>query len=449
MLLVTIALLPALAAAPGVGAGRAAAQAVSRPNVLIIVTDDQRYEGSMGLMPKTRRWFGAGGTEFTQGFVTTPLCCPSRSTIFSGRYAHNHRVLTNLDPPSLLDMDGTMQRYLHDAGYRTAIAGKVLNYWKVEWDAPHFDRWATLRGEYFDTYWNLDGTVKKVSGYTTDQVKGHAVRFLRWFETADAQPWFLYVAVHAPHKDYLPAPKYADAPVPTWGPLPSVYETDRSDKPPWSRWAWTPDRVRPIRDAQLRTLMSVDDLVGRVSRELRSLDETNTLAFFLSDNGLLWGEHGIGANKRFPYTESIQVPFFVRWPGHLAAGASDDRFATNVDILPTVLEATGVSPDLVYPLDGRSLLQPGSRNRLFLEYFVSSDLPGVPSWASIRNESYQYVEWYDALGNLIFREYYDLVEDPYQLVNLLHDGNTENDPDVSAIAAQLDDDRECAGTACP
>ena len=118
--------------------------------------------------------------------------------------------------------------------------------------------------------------------------------------------------------------------------------------------------------------MSVDDMVQRIFDELDAMGETSdTLAIFTSDNGYLWGEHRIGEEKRFPYTESVGVPFLMRWPGHVSAGAVDDRLAANVDILPTILDAAGVVPALLYPLDGRSLLTSTSRHRQLLEYWKS------------------------------------------------------------------------------
>jgi hypothetical protein len=114
----------------------ALAHQASRPNVLIIRTDDQRYS-TLDVMHDTRAWFRTGGTRFTRRFVNTPLCCPSRSSIFTGRYAHNHGVRTNPDAKRLLQYS-TVQRYLRDAGYRTAIAGRYLPSWPLGDDPPHF-----------------------------------------------------------------------------------------------------------------------------------------------------------------------------------------------------------------------------------------------------------------------------------------------------------------------
>ena len=259
----------------------------------------------------------------------------------------------------------------------------------------------------------------------------------------------MYVTPHAPHSSFSPAARYANAPVPAWNGNPAVFETDKTDKPPVVRnnsVAFAD--ADAIRTAQLRTLMSVDDMVQTIFNELEVLGEAqDTLAIFTSDNGFLWGEHG-RMEKRMPYTQSTQLPFFVRWPGHVAAGVQDGRLTANIDVEGTLLEAAGVTP--AHVMDGTSLFTTGSRDRLLLEYFLSPDAPGIPSWASDLTATRQYTEWYNpTTGAISFREYYDLVNDPWQLTNLLADGNPNNDPNVAALHAQLTADRSCTGGTCP
>jgi arylsulfatase A-like enzyme len=458
-------LIPASLTAAGTVASRgAAASEPVRPNILIILTDDQRVHDTLGVMPQTRRLFERGGTRYPNGFVTTPLCCPSRSTIFSGRYAHNHGVTGQRSPtgpppqPPEPDPRATMQRYLHDAGYRTAIAGKFLV--NVPWSTspPNWDRWAVTGGGYNDPWFNVDGDVRRLNGqYSTTVVGDETVRFLRGFDrTDDAAPWLMYVAPQAPHSTphghYVPEGRYRGAPVPHWNGNPAEREVDRSDKPPWVEgrtydWATQGRRARAV---QLRTLMSVDDQVARIYRTIDALGEQNTLAFFLSDNGFTWGEHGIGEEKRFPYTESVKVPFFARWPGHVAAGVVDRSLVANVDLLPTILRAAGLSPQLRYPLDGRSIFARG-RRRLLLEYFVSPDDPVLRGWAGIRAHRYEYVEWFDdpARTDVVFREYYDLTKDPWELTNRYRDGRPGNNPPTVRLHRRLVHDMACAGATCP
>jgi arylsulfatase A-like enzyme len=429
-------------------------KAVGRaPNVLIVVTDDQR--AGLRVMPETRRYFVDGGTRFPNSFVATPLCCPSRATIFTGRYAHNHGVRSNLaEEAEHLDQRTTLQHYLHDAGYRTGIFGKYLNKWDLDRSPPGFDEWSinAIGSSYYNEDYNTAGEVAPVDEYSTDYLAEQARRFLRATERSqDARPWFLYVATTAPHGPGTPAPRYAGAPVPFWPGDPAARERDRRDKPGYVRADhFTLTEGRRLRRRQYRTLMSVDDLVGSVFETLRGLDENRrTLAFFVSDNGLMWGEHGLNS-KGFPYTEAIRVPLLMRWPDHARAGELDLRLVSTVDLAPTVMDAARLEPAASAPMDGRSLLDhTWTRRRAFMEFWRSPPKFHAPTWASIRTKAYQFVQYYTGRGRPAFREYYDLASDPWQLHNLLRDHATSNDPDVARLERRVTADRRCAGRTCP
>ena len=427
----------------GLASGPVASRAAepSRPNILIIITDDQRTDGTMAAMPKTQAWFADGGTWFPNGLVTTPLCCPARASIFSGRFVHNHGVRTNSDSAGVqaFDQAHTMQAYLHAAGYRTGIAGKFLNTWPTSQAPLGFDRW------FLTEAYSPGGT------YNTVRLGDLATSYLDgWNATDDEAPWFLYLAPKAPHAPFTSEAKYAQSSVPPWPGNPAQFEADRSDKPPWVRSSsTTPTAIEDLRVQQLRTLYSVDDMVDRVMSHLAAIGEENTIAFFLSDNGYFWGEHGIAGTKRLPYLDSPRVPLGMRWPGHVTAGASDPRMATNIDLAPTALEAAGLATPPEAPMDGVSLLSGAPRQRLLLEYYRSPDALKWPSWSSTLTSTYQYIEWYeDDLRTVSFREYYDLTNDPWQLSNLLGDGVPGNDPDVGVLSATLAQDRTCAGASC-
>jgi arylsulfatase A-like enzyme len=148
------------------------------------------------------------------------------------------------------------------------------------------------------------------------------------------------------------------------------------------------------------------------------------------------------------------VPFLVRWPGRVPAGRLDDRFIANVDIAPSLLAAAGVTATLKYPFDGKAILSPSglttaTHSPLFLEYYFSPDFSNVPPWKSILTQTYQYIQMYDGQGNVMFREYYDLVNDPWENANLLADGNPGNDPDVPSLEARIESYASCVGKACP
>ncbi len=218
------------------GSASAADAAVSgnpnhRPNVLIIVTDDQPAgEDVYQVMPKTMELFGEGGTVFRQAVATTPLCCPARASILTGRYAHNHGVISQDSQP--LNQRTTIAHYLQEAGYRTAIVGKFLNQWKS--DPPYFHRWATVdkeTGGYFESTFNVDGEPRPVKDYSTSYMTKTSIEYLRAFEKRDEQPWLLYIAPLAPHPPASPEPRYEGSSVPEFHETPSRSEVDRTDKP--------------------------------------------------------------------------------------------------------------------------------------------------------------------------------------------------------------------------
>ena len=443
----------ALASATETGAVTPAPRAKEDlPNIIIIVTDDQR-SGTLEVMPSTRRWFKRGGTNFNNAFATTPLCCPSRASIFTGRYAHNHRVRRNAST-SNLSHGTTIQRYLQDAGYRTALFGKFLTGFSVRKDPPHFDTWSffpSSKRSFRNGTWNVDGRTRIIRRYATRYISRRSRRFLEAGESQDEQPWFLFLSPPAPHAPYTPQRRYSSAPVPHWTPNPAVLENDRSDKPAFVRERSFPlRRARRVRAKQMRTLMSVDDMVKKVFAKLQAVGERrNTLAFFLSDNGYQWGEHGLGGTvyaKRPPYTGSVRIPLLARWRGHFLRGHRDRRLVANIDVAPTIADAAGLRPDA--PMDGRSLLRPGSRDHLLLEYFL--DVGTTPDWASIRTRDVAYVEYYLADGlTPTFREYYSLRDDPWQLENLLGNVDLVDDPRFDDLSTQLDRDRRCSGNDCP
>jgi len=442
---------PTHPAAAGDVAGTSAAGHEGPPNILVIVTDDQRtpFTG----MPRTEHWFGRRGLTFGNAFATTPLCCPSRASIMTGRYAHNHGVLNNALAPNL-DESTTVQRYLHDAGYRTALVGKYLNRWPLGRPPAHFDRYAMFDRGYYDTDWSLDGVPTRARKYSTTFVGDVAIRYLRSFEVRDdSDPWFLLVTPYAPHRPATAAPGIEAAPVAEWRRSPAVRERNRTDKPPWVfARKIRPARSSRVRGRQLRSLLSADQLVERLMLALRAFGERrDTLAFFLSDNGTFWGEHGLWG-KRMPYAEAVRVPLLVRWPGHVRAGSTTDRLVANIDVAPTALQAAGIAPHFLVPsLDGRPLLTGRPRSELLLEYWVDPGKTGdVPPWSSLWTPVRQYIEYYGEDGTTpVFRELYKLRHDPWQLRNVLADHSPANDPDTSSLQLSLATLRTCAGTSGP
>ncbi|GAA4843308.1 sulfatase [Kitasatospora terrestris] len=447
-----VAAATAVPAAASIAAAPAAA-AATRPNVLVILTDDQPKHTEWAT-PNTVAWLTGNGVRFTDGHVTTPLCAPSRSSIFSGRYAHNHGVLDNGHPYNL-DQSATLQRALKQAGYRTGLFGKYLNAWNVADNPPHFEEWLLEDPVvYNDGTYNDNGTVRTIAGYSTTVIRNRTLAFLDKAAT-DSRPWFAFVAPKASHEPNTPEPKYADTAVPAWNGRPSVPEADRSDKPEWIRDAGaTLADAQALRTRQLRTLLSVDDAVQAFHDKLAALGQLdNTLVIYLGDNGYTWADHG-WLKKSVPYLPSVEVPFYLSWPaGGLGSGTTDNRIVANIDIAPTVLEAAGITPN--WSLDGHSLLGPYSRDHLLVEWWEQGvhQAKSPHTWSSYLSRTKQYTEYYklhtDAdgrpagTGAVAFREYYDLVADPYQLTNRLYQASPADEQalGVPALAAQLAADR--------
>jgi arylsulfatase A-like enzyme len=461
----SISALLALLAVAATAVGRVAvtlAAPLARPNILVVMTDDQRAAGTLFFLPKIRALMQRGGTRFSNAYATTPLCCPSRASLLTGLYAHNTPLFTpggctvaQEQGVGALSVESTLSA----AGYRTGIFGKYLNGWPNTLNPPYFDRWAvTPAVTYGGAEWNVDGTTEVPAAYPTTFIQDEALGFIdQAHQQSPTQPWFLYLAPMAPHVPATPDLQYAATKVPPIMPDPAMRETDRTDKPPYVQ-AQPLRTLRAItfqRAHMLRSLLSVDDLVGTVLTHLQGLGELrDTLVVFASDNGSSWGEHGLMAGhsgptsqgKTTPYLSSIGVPLLLRWPGHVQAGAVDRRVAGLLDLAPTILAAAGVAPS--HPMDGLNLLDPSAhRARLLLEYQqVSGSI--TPPWSGFISRSAEYVVYSDPAGAPAFREYYLLAPDPSQLVNVLHDGDPLNDPSLPALDARLARIRACEGPAC-
>ena len=467
------------------------APAPTHPNVVVFLVDDMDAM-TMPLwdaLPKTKAALADRGTTFTNAFAPDPLCCPARSTVLTGRYAHNTGVLADgvygdgyAAFASGAQQD-TVATRLQGAGYRTAFIGKYLNGYEKDPSAvpPGWDEWFGLAGSFLAGYGygaNHNGAMESYgtasSDYLTDVLARTSVSFLRDAETDDEQPFLLLVAPSAPHASIPPAPRHADNAFTDAGlPLrPSFNEADVSDKPEWLR-----EGVPPLAEEDMQTeyrrmmgsLLAVDDLVADVVAQLQEADELDsTVLLFLSDNGFLFGAHRLG-QKMAPYEESIRVPFVVAGPG--VDHATSARMVSHADVMPTVLDLAGVPvPDSV---DGRSLVPvlDGTvtdwRDDLLIEHNgtyspykmlhtlaqVRASIAGgaqmsVPTYRGLRTDSHLYVQWY--AGDEHDYELYDLEADPGQLDNLLATptGRAEHEALVAELQARLDELVDCSGTAC-
>ena len=445
----------------------------ARPNIVVIYTDDQDA-GSLEFMPSVQQQLVARGTSFANSFVTTPLCCPSRASFLTGRYAHNHGVRTNLPPRGGWQKFRPRARrslsvWLNRVGYRTAWIGKYLNgYQKTRRVIPPgWDRWfGQIGARLFDYTLNQDGRIvhygSEASDYQTDVYSRIANRIaLRFAERRD--PFLMVVSTGALHTEHgvelpatgnpRPAPRHvgarSDAELPD---KPSFNEADVSDKPPHVARLplLAPAAINTIEGryrTRLESLLAVDELVASLVETLEASGELdNTVIVFTSDNGYFFGEHRIPIDKRQVYEESIRVPLVIRGPG-VSEDATSDAIAANIDLAPTFLALAEAERPRRRKLDGRSLLPQidvgsDAKDRpLLVEYFRSREAHNAASYRAVRTERYLFARYANG-----FRELYDLAEDPFQL------DNVASAPAYRTLRRSLSSDlrqlTDCAGRSC-
>jgi N-acetylglucosamine-6-sulfatase len=443
----------------------------SRPNVLVLLTDDQTME-SVRVMAGVRSELGGGGTTFERSFVSNPLCCPSRATLYTGQYTHNHGVIGNRPPEGgygRLDKSEWLPVWLQRAGYRTVHIGKFMNRYGQDSPPteipPGWNEWYTSvdPSTYSFTEYQLNenGALRWGRKYSTDEYTDLAVDAVNRLAPS-AQPFFLSVAYLAPHSGRptdpddptalatpSPAPRHRDLfaaePLPA---TPAFNEADVSDKPSFVRRRppLSADRVAAVTENYrqgLESLLAVDEGIVQVVNALRAAGELeNTLIVFTSDNGYFYGEHRVPNGKVMMYEPSIRVPLIVRGPG-VPAGQRRRQLVTNADLAPTILEAAGAQPTGRVP-DGRSLF-PLMRDR-GLEWGRELLVEGAPgimavAYAALRNERFVYAEHDNGE-----RELYDLRTDPDQLENVV------GEPRFAAVEARLAERlaalQACAGRGC-
>ena len=483
-LALAIAALAAVGFGAWLGAGsypdHAAAQ--GRPNVVVVMTDDQTVR-DLKFMPLVQRDLVKQGTTFRKSFVNDSLCCPSRATYMTGEYAHNDGVTSGFgyfqfNPGNALPV------WLERAGYRTALAGKYLNGYGVppprcarnqgrpgchplafyrRQVPPGWSQWygaITSNDQAVYNYTlNENGTIVRYGAqpadFKQDVLTSKALGFIN--QSAGSGPFYLSVAYTAPHRASpnvpanvcpnaaKPAPAdvgaFANEPLPE---PPSFNERHVSDKPQAIRSLpkLSPAVIARITAAyrcRLASLQSVDRGVDAIVGALRDTGQLgNTMIIFTSDNGYMQGQHRIITGKVVPYEESIRVPLVIRGPG-FPAGKKVSRPVINADLAPTILDATGAHAGLRE--DGKSLLN-------LIKHPKKRDFP-IESYASprhsgyfgVRTPRYLFVQYPNGQ-----RETYDLSQDPYELHNL--HGVHSYRPVRRWLIDRLARVRKCRGKGC-
>jgi arylsulfatase A-like enzyme len=415
-----------------------------QPNIVLILTDDQRYDELS--MPSLHKALIDKGVNFSNGFVVDPLCCPSRATILTGKYSHGTDIYANIPPHGGFatftnqgEDQSTIATWLNDAGYYTGFVGKYLNGYsanKTSYIPPGWDQWDALAltqspggektGGYYDYYMSVNGTQQfygdKSTDYSTNVLGDDAVQFLK--NAPASRPVFLYFAPRAPHGPSIPARRDRNT-FPNLQPLrpPSYNEADVSDKPTYMQ------KLSPMTPAQQKTddelylhqnqaLLRVDDFINNIVVALRQEGRLqNTLIVFASDNGLLLGEHRF-SGKLVPYEESIRVPIVARYDALTTrVGRVDPHLVANLDFAPTFAAAAGVDAPGAEGASFLPLLEgndAGWRTSFLVEHAVVTSQ--APAYCAVRNEHYIYVKYADGEEEL-----YDLGADPYELSNLAGD----------------------------
>ena len=436
-----------------------------RPNLVLVLTDDLDVRTTESL-PRLPALMTQPGLTFSRAYVTTSLCAPSRASLLTGRYAHNHGVLYNSGPQGGFPAfrasgeSQTVAVWLKAAGYRTALLGKYLNgypadsppeYVPAGWDDWQVQLTSFENARYYNYQMNENGRVvaygNRPEDYDADVLARKAVEFIGRAAAEPTRPFFLCVATQAPHTPANYAERHAGQPSGDGAPrVPSFNEADVSDKPAWLQNTplLTDNDIRKLdqfQQARVLTMLAVEEMLDQILRALIAAGRMeNTYVFFTSDNGLLLGEHRLADRKQNAFEEAILVPLLVRGPG-VPRGQRVFEPVLSIDLAPTFAELAGVPiPDSV---DGRSLVPflRGSApdpSRWRTDFLVEHFSTGVS--VSVRTAQHLYT---DAESGE--RELYDMRTDPFELTSLHRSADPGLMATLSARAAAL---FRCRGASC-
>ena len=435
-----------------------------RPNVVVVMTDDQTADqmscaGHTLLRTPSLDRLASEGVRFSSSFCTNSLCAPGRAAVLTGTYSHVNGIRGNSQSSGSIERIGpevpTYPQLLQAAGYRTGMFGK----WHLPEEPKGFDEWKILPGQgvYFDPEFIIGGERQRQQGYTTDITTDFALDFLQ--RNRD-EPFCLLYQQKAPHRPFTPAPRHARLFDDIEWPYPETYDDDYATRsvaeraldmrfeislksdyhgeiPAGLDAAQERDWIfqRFVKDHH-RAVVGVDEGLGRV---LDYLDDAglaeDTLVIYTSDNGFYLGEHG-WYDKRFMYEPSLRIPMLLRYPRMVPAGQVEQRMVIHQDIAPTILDLAGVP---VPPMmQGRSLrnVVTGSpeqdwRASMLYAYYEDSWARNGPTFVprpgnygtphritphrGIRTERYKLIEYYRE-GD--YWELFDLKEDPHEVRNL-------------------------------
>lgn len=447
-------------------------QALSQPNIILILTDDQRA-GDWQFMPNLQEKIVAKGTTLRNFYAVTSLCCPSKSTILRGQFAHNTNVRTNSNGPlggwqAFQPIEhSTIAVWLSNAGYATGLFGRYLNGFDAAPEGHVPPGWskffATYQGDFYYNYEVNEDGIKTFRGnaeadYQPTVVANAAATWIDNHLSANpGQPFFSYIVPIAPHAlTNGDPPVYLSQhaglfPAETVPRTQAFNEQDVSDKPSAiqalpSLTTQEEANLDTFHRARLRSLQSVDDMIADLIQVLYNRNQLqNTYIFLTSDNGFFLGEHRIPEQKNHAYEPAARVSAYVRGPG-VKQNVILTELTGNVDLAPTFVDIANIT-QYPYTFDGRSLLKliwgsmvnPFPRKAMLLENFriVDPQYQGQNKLGAFVANSKKFIENYTGE-----RELYDLVADPDEAQNLAPTTNTD------AYAEYLSILRTCAGLTC-
>ena len=436
-----------------------------RPNIVLIVVDDMRYDewsggGHTYLETPNIDLLAAGGTRFDRAYHAVPLCSPNRASILTGQYPSRHGIIDNTARNQASFMLDLFPKFLQESGYKTAHVGK----WHMgnsPVPRPGYDYWVCMEGQgktYDPVLYEGDSSYV-AEGYITDIFTDKALSFIR--ENADA-PFFLYIGHKAVHpeavqrddgstdldvpKEFIPAERHRGLyegkrfrRSPSYSPSAKADDgkpviknafkirSQVLDKDP--RWEQSMDLGISEKSIQKRAemMLGVDESLGRIMTELNTLGILkNTVVIFTSDNGYFFGEHGFSLERRMPYEESVRAPLIVRHPGIPKRESKIDALVLSIDLSATVLDIAGVkNPGTI---QGKSLIPliSGEKDHLrssgLIEYYSNENpFPWTAQldYRVVITDQFKYIKWL-RFDNA---ELYDLSNDPYEQHNLIEDAS--------------------------
>lgn len=431
---------------------------VERPNLLFIITDDQRYDmlGVVNpvLFTPNMDQLAKNGVRFENAFVTTPICAASRASLLTGLVERTTKYTFGTPPLAPAFVDLSYPVLLRDAGYDTGFIGKF---------GVNTERGAT--GKMFDVFTPLspapyfkpqpDGTTRHLTDITADKA-------IEYLQSADDAPFALTLSFNAPHADdgderqfiwpaamdslysdyVVPRPPLSDAAF--YDALPEFLRDASLNR---IRWHWrfdTAEKLQRMTIGHYRMISGVDAAIGRVMEALSSLDlADSTVVILMGDNGYFLGERGY-AGKWTPHDLSIHVPLIVYDPRSKNQGTVPTQMALNIDVAPTLLDLAGV--EVPASMQGRSLtpLLSGKtpddwRTDFFVEHLF--DHESIPKHEGVRGERFKYARYFEQTP--VYEELYDLRADPMEIRNLV--GNPDYRDVLSQLRERTDELRDMYG----